>query len=42
MEHLAIGGGVPRRMRRRLATALGDRPAAGAHPDVQAVASVYR
>jgi hypothetical protein len=42
MEFLGINGGVPRRQRRRASTMLAQRPAAGPHPDVRAIASVYR
>lgn len=39
MDYLGINGGVPRKQRRRAA---GDRPATEPHPDIRAIASVYR
>ncbi|MFI6762813.1 gala protein [Micromonospora sp. NPDC050417] len=42
LEYLGLNGGVPRRMRRRAATLLADRPTTAPHPDIQAIASVYR
>jgi hypothetical protein len=42
LEYLGINGGVPRRMRRRARALLADRPTAPPHPDIQAIASVYR
>lgn len=42
LEYLGINGGVPRRQRRRLASLLAERPLTPPHPDVQAIASVYR
>lgn len=40
LEHVGFGPGVPRRVKRDLAPRL--RPAAGIHPDLHAIASVYR
>ncbi|GLW35440.1 gala protein [Actinoplanes regularis] len=42
LEYLGINGGVPRRQRRRVAGLLAEREPSGPHPDIQAVASVYR
>ncbi|MEE6261625.1 leucine-rich repeat domain-containing protein [Plantactinospora sonchi] len=42
LEYLGINGGVPRRMRRRATALLADRPVTAPHPDIQAIASVYR
>ncbi|MBO4208670.1 gala protein [Micromonospora echinofusca] len=42
LEYLGINGGVPRRMRRRAVSLLADRPATPPHPDIRAIASVYR
>lgn len=42
LEYLGINGGVPRRMRRRATALLADRPVSAPHPDIQAIASVYR
>lgn len=42
LEYLGINGGVPRRMRRRAVALLADRPATEPHPDIRAIASVYR
>jgi hypothetical protein len=40
LEYVGFGPGVPRRVKRDLAVKL--RPAAGVHPDLHAIASVYR
>ncbi|HEX2314530.1 MAG TPA: gala protein, partial [Thermomonospora sp.] len=40
LEYVGLGPGVPRRVKRALTPRL--RPAARAHPDVGAIASVYR
>ena len=40
LEYIGFGPGVPRRVKRELAPRL--RPAAGVHPDLHAIASVYR
>ncbi|MCO6010411.1 gala protein [Actinoallomurus purpureus] len=40
LEYVGFGPGVPRRMKRALAPRL--RPAAGPHPDVHAIGSLYR
>ena len=40
LEYVGFGPGVPRRVKRELAPRL--RPAAGVHPDLHAIASVYR
>lgn len=44
LEYLGLNGGVPRRMRRAAAATLGapDRPHTPVHPDLRAIASVYR
>lgn len=42
LEYLGITGGVPRRMRRRAAVLLADRPETPPHADIHAIASVYR
>ncbi|BCJ67401.1 gala protein [Polymorphospora rubra] len=42
LEYLGINGGVPRRMRRQAAAMVADRPVTEAHPDIRAIASVYR
>ncbi|MEV0395212.1 gala protein [Polymorphospora rubra] len=42
LEYLGINGGVPRRMRRQAASMVADRPVTEAHPDIRAIASVYR
>ncbi|MGW0436469.1 gala protein [Micromonospora sp. NPDC003197] len=44
LEYLGLNGGVPRRMRRRATAALqpADRALTPAHPDLRAIASVYR
>jgi len=42
LEYLGLTGGVPRRVRRRVATLLADRPQTEPHPDIHAIASVYR
>ena len=40
LEYVGLGPGVPRRVKRELAPRL--RPAASVHPDLRAIASVYR
>lgn len=40
LEYVGLGPGVPRRVKRAMAPRL--RPAAGSHPDLQAIGSVYR
>lgn len=40
LEYLGLAEGVPRRIRRELTAALGQRPEP--HPDVRAIASIYR
>lgn len=42
LEYLGINGGVPRRQRRRAVTILADNPPTSAHPDIRAIASIYR
>lgn len=42
MEYLGLHGGVPRRRRRRAATLPAGRPTSPPHPDIRAIASVYR
>jgi Ran GTPase-activating protein (RanGAP) involved in mRNA processing and transport len=42
LEYLGINGGVPRRMRRQAAALVADRPTTEPHPDIRAIASVYR
>ncbi|GAB2964333.1 hypothetical protein GCM10027280_61500 [Micromonospora polyrhachis] len=44
LEYLGLNGGVPRRMRRRATATLqpADRALTPAHPDLRAIASVYR
>ncbi|MFC6020769.1 gala protein [Plantactinospora solaniradicis] len=42
LEYLGINGGVPRRMRRQAATLVAGRPVTEPHPDIRAIASVYR
>ncbi|HEX5540025.1 MAG TPA: gala protein [Micromonospora sp.] len=42
MAYLGLNGGVPRRMRRRATAILAERPAPEPHPDIRAIASVYR
>ncbi|GAA2890846.1 hypothetical protein Acy02nite_74120 [Actinoplanes cyaneus] len=42
LEYLGINGGVPRRQRRRAGALLADRPRTGPHPDIRAIASIYR
>lgn len=42
LEYLGINHGVPRRQRRLVATRLAGRPQTAPHPDVSAIASVYR
>jgi Ran GTPase-activating protein (RanGAP) involved in mRNA processing and transport len=40
LEHVALGGGVPHRVKRQITPRL--RPASGVHPDLRAIASIYR
>ncbi|MBB5868794.1 Ran GTPase-activating protein (RanGAP) involved in mRNA processing and transport [Allocatelliglobosispora scoriae] len=40
LDYLGLSGGVPRRLKRLATSTLG--PAAPAHPDIRAIASVYR
>jgi hypothetical protein len=42
MAFLGINGGVPRKQRRRAAELLAGQPVPAPHPDVRAIASVYR
>ncbi|WP_043511909.1 MULTISPECIES: gala protein [unclassified Actinoplanes] len=42
LEYLGINGGVPRKQRRRAAGLLADRPSTTPHPDIRAIASIYR
>lgn len=42
LEYLGINGGVPRRLRRQAASLVADRPVTEPHPDIRAIASVYR
>jgi len=42
MEYLGLAGGVPRRVRRRVSGLLAGRPQTQPHPDIHAIASVYR
>ena len=42
LEYLGITGGVPRRLRRHVSAVLADRPQTPPHPDIHAIASVYR
>ena len=42
LEYLGINSGVPRRLRRRISALLADRPQTPPHPDIPAIASVYR
>jgi hypothetical protein len=42
LAYLGLNGGVPRRQRRRATALLAGQPAPAPHPDVRAIASVYR
>ncbi|WP_255658722.1 gala protein [Actinoplanes sp. L3-i22] len=42
LEYLGINGGVPRRQRRRAGDLLSERTPTAPHPDIRAIASIYR
>jgi hypothetical protein len=42
LGYLGLNGGVPRKQRRRASELLAGQPAPVPHPDVRAIASVYR